>query len=780
MFAAGKDMKPTRLLTALLACGLMLVPHVRAAQRTGAEVYKELCLDCHGARGEGVAGKHDEVLYGERSLESLARYIDRTMPEDEPELLDAEGSKLVAEYIFHEFYSPAARARANPPKIDLARLTVRQYRESVADLFASFRPPAKATPPGGLQAAYHQSQGMNKKHRLILEQVDGRLDFDFGTNSPHECITEDQFSIAWEGSLIATETGVHEFRLSTPNGARLYVNTDLRDGDSNRRDDSAARRAPALIDLWVSSGEVREETAKVFLLGGRSYPLRLDYFKFKDKTAAVRLEWKPPHGVWSVLDAEHLSPVMVPGVVVAGTPFPPDDRSVGYERGAAVSKEWDAATTKAALDVSAQVVDRLGALSGSREGDADRVEKLKAFAATLAERAFRSPLTPELRELYVERPFATNVPPEVGAKRAVMLVLKSPRFLFPDLGGMPDDHAVAARLALALWDSLPDDALRGAAGAGHLRTPEQVRAQAQRMMGDARAKAKLREFFDHWLMVHEAADLTKDAKAYPGFDAAIVADLRESLGAFVEHVVWGESSDYRKLLLSEEIFLNPRLAEYYGVPAPGDGGFAPVKFDPAERAGIFTHPFLLAAFSYPKATSPIHRGVFLTRNVLGRFLKPPPQAIAFEDDRFDPTLTMREKVAELTGKPACMACHTTINPLGFSLEHFDAVGRWRTTDNNKPVDAASDYVTPEGETIRLRGPRDLAQHAAADDSARRGFVRQLFQHAVKQAPAAYGADALVKLDARFAETGCHIRDLLVEISTVAAVHGRESQHASIP
>ncbi|MFN0067496.1 MAG: DUF1592 domain-containing protein [Limisphaerales bacterium] len=772
-------MKPARLLPALLACLLAAVP-AGAAARTGEAIYTQLCLDCHGARGEGVAGKHDEVLYGERSLESLARYIDRTMPEDEPELLDAEGSKLVAEYIFQEFYSPAARARANPPKIDLARLTVRQYRESVADLFASFRPPAKATPPGGLQATYHQSQGMNKKHRLILEQVDGRLDFDFGTNSPHECITEDQFSIAWEGSLVAAETGVHEFRLRTPNGARLYVNTDLRAGDSNRRDDSDARRAPALIDLWVSSGEAREETAKVFLLGGRSYPLRLDYFKFKDKTAAVRLESKPPHGVWSVLDGEHLSPVMVPGLVVAGTPFPPDDRSVGYERGAAVSKEWDAATTRAALDVAAQVVDRLGRLSGSGEGDADRVEKLKAFSATLVERAFRGPLTPELRELYVERPFAAGVAPEVAAKRAVMLVLKSPRFLFPDLGGSPDDHAVAARLALALWDSLPDDALRGAAAAGLLRTPEQVRAQSQRMMDDARARAKLREFFDHWLMVHEAADLTKDAKVYPGFNAAIVADLRESLGAFVEHVVWGESSDYRKLLLSEEIFLNPRLAEYYGVPAPADGGFAPVKFDPAERAGIFTHPFLLAAFSYPKATSPIHRGVFLTRNVLGRFLKPPPQAIAFEDDRFDPTLTMREKVAELTGKPACMSCHTTINPLGFSLEHFDAVGRWRTTDNNKPVDAASDYVTPEGETIRLRGPRDLAQHAAADDSARRGFVRQLFQHAVKQAPAAYGADALVKLDARFAETGCHIRDLLVEISTVAAVHGRESQHASIP
>ena len=124
----------------------------------------------------------------------------------------------------------------------------------------------------------------------------------------------------------------------------------------------------------------------------------------------------------------------------------------------------------------------------------------------------------------------------------------------------------------------------------------------------------------------------------------------------------------------------------------------PVKFDPAQRAGIFTHPFLLSAFSYHKCSSPIHRGVFLTRNVLGRSLKPPPMAIEFMDDHFDPSLTMREKVTELTSKRACMSCHSTINPLGFSLENYDAVGRFRTTDNNKPVNAESDYSTADGET----------------------------------------------------------------------------------
>ena len=115
-----------------------------------------------------------------------------------------------------------------------------------------------------------------------------------------------------------------------------------------------------------------------------------------------------------------------------------------------------------------------------------------------------------------------------------------------------------------------------------------------------------------------------------------------------------------------------------------------------------------------------------------------------------------------------MGCHVTINPLGFSLENFDAVGRFRTTDNNKPINSESDYTTDEGEVIRLRGPRDVASHAVSAESARRGFVRQLFQSMVKQPPAAYGARTLDELEAGFVASGHHIRNLIVEINSRAA------------
>jgi hypothetical protein len=423
--------------------------------------------------------------------------------------------------------------------------------------------------------------------------------------------------------------------------------------------------------------------------------------------------------------------------------------------------------------VADQVLARSRRLADVKSDAPDRVERLKQFVAMLAERAFRRPLDDSQRQLYVDRAFAEGVAPDVALKRAVLLILKSPRFLYPELDEKPDDYAVAAQLALTLWDSVPDAPLREAAGRGELRTPEQIRAHAERMVQDPRTKAKANDFFHHWLAMQEAGDLSKDAKAYPGFSEEIVTDLRRSLEYFVSDVMWSETSDFRQLILSDTIMVNGRLAKFYGMPAPEGGKFVPVKFEAAQRAGIITHPFLLSMHSYHKSSSPIHRGVFLTRNILGRFLKPPPQAIEFNEDRFDPTLTMREKVTELTKKDSCMGCHVTINPLGFALENFDAVGRFRTTDADKPINPVSNYITSDGETLKLTGARDLAEHTAESEDARRGFVRQMFHYMVKQPTLAYGGDTLERLDGQFLANKTNMRKLLTEIATIAAARAVE-------
>jgi len=734
-----------------------------AAPRDGEVVYREDCMRCHGPVGQGVAGKADEPLVGEKSVASLAKYIVREMPENDPGTLSLADATASAEYIHKAFYSAEARARNHPPRIELAHLTVRQYRESIADLLGSLRGTTSTTESGGLAGVYRERPerdpkmpDRNRPETTFKQQVDPVIDFDFGDKAPEKGTYAAQFSINWSGSVLIPDTGEYEFRVTSPNGVRLYVNPPENGSEKN-----------ALIDLWVSSGMSRSAQAPIFLLGGRSYPLKLEFFKFKDKSAGLKLEWRPPGGAWTVIPNTNLSPKYSSFVNVVSVPLPPDDGSIGYERGASVSREWTEAVAKGALQVSALIGPNLFALAGTKADAPDRAEKLKAFSLRFAQLAYRHPLTAE-QKADLEKIYAADIAPEVAAKRAFIFTLSSPYFLYPGIGAQ-DDYAVASRLALSIWDSVPDAPLLQAAAAGQLKTDAQVRKQAQRMMANPRAKAKLRDFLHHWLQVEEGSEIAKDQKAYPGFDQGVVMDLRTSLDLFAESVVWSEQSDYRQLLLSDTILMNDRLAKFYGQKVEPGAGFQPVKMDADQRAGVLTHPYVLATFSYTKSSSPVHRGVFLTRNILGRMLKPPPMAIAFMDDKFDPSFTMREKVTELTSKPACQSCHVTINPLGFSFERFDAVGRVRATDNKKPVDAVSDYTTADGNVIKLTGARDVAKHAAENGASQAGFVRNLFQALVKQPPTAYSPELLGQLTEKFRAGGFHVRNLAVEVAVVAAL-----------
>jgi Protein of unknown function (DUF1592)/Protein of unknown function (DUF1588)/PA14 domain/Cytochrome C oxidase, cbb3-type, subunit III len=733
-----------------------------AAPRDGEVVYRADCMRCHGPVGQGVAGKADEPLVGEKSIASLAKYIVREMPENDPGALSMADATASAEYIHKAFYSGEARARNHPPRIELAHLTVRQYRESIADLLASLRNATSTTESGGLAGTYRErperdpkKPDQNRPEVTYKQQVDPVIDFDFKDKSPEKGTFAAQFSINWSGSILLPDTGEYEFRVTSLNGVRLYVNAPENGSEKN-----------ALIDLWVSSGMSRSAQAPLFLLGGRSYPLKLEFFKYKEKTAGLKLEWRPPGGAWAVIPRTNLSPKSSSPVSVISVSLPPDDGSIGYERGASVSREWTEAIAKGALQVSGMIGPHLFALAGTKADAPDRGEKLKAFTLRFAQMAFRRPLTDEqkadLAKIY------EGAAPEIAAKRAFIFTLSNPAFLYPGIGPQ-DDYAVASRLALTLWDSVPDAALLKAAAAGQLKDAAQVRLQAQRMMKDSRAKSKLRDFLHHWLHVEEGAEIAKDQKEYPGFDQGVVMDLRTSLDLFAESIVWSEQSDYRQLLLSDTILMNERLAKFYGQKVEVGAGFQPVKMDADQRGGVLTHPYVLATFSYTKSSSPIHRGVFVTRNILGLMLKPPPMAIAFMDDKFDPSFTMREKVTELTSKPACQSCHVTINPLGFSFERFDAVGRVRATDNKKPVNAASDYTTSDGNVIKLTGARDVAVHAAESLSGQTGFVRNLFQELVKQPPAAYSPELLGQLTTKFRADNFHVRNLAVEVAVVAAL-----------
>ena len=395
---------------------------------------------------------------------------------------------------------------------------------------------------------------------------------------------------------------------------------------------------------------------------------------------------------------------------------------------------------------------------------------MKQFCETFAERAFRRPLTDVQRQAYVDAQFADQNDTVAAVKRSILLALKSPFFLYPHL---PQDtgrdaYDTAAHIAPATWDSLPDAALLQAAAQGQLTSREQVRTHARRLASDPRAEAKLRSFFAHWLQLDQTEHVAKDNQTFTGFDESLISDLRTSLELFLDTIIRSETADYRELLLAKEVFANDRLAEFYGLEVPADGRFHRIPFGAEERAGVITHPYMLASLSYTHTTSPIHRGVFAARKLLNRPLNPPPMAIEFTDVGFDPHLTMREMVAELTKAEACQGCHRIINPLGFSLENFDATGRFRTIEKEQPVNAVSDYELADGETVHLTGARDLAEFAANSKAAQLGFIEQLFHHTVKQPAAAYGESTLEDLHRAFVDSQYNIRELLVEIVVTTA------------
>jgi cytochrome c553 len=745
------------------ACALAFMGLPAAAQ-TGEAIYKQKCASCHGAKGEGTA-KFSEHLTGDRAVPELAEVIRRTMPENKPGSLTPAEAQKIAAYIHDAFYSRAAHERLYPPRVELARLTVRQYRNVVADLIAGFRPGPTAGEKRGLKAEYFKSRRFNGNDR-VADRVDNAVNFDFGTGVPIETKAEyREFSIRWTGSVTAPETGEYEFVVRSEHSVQLWVN-DLR---------------KPLVNAWVRSGDDNEHKATIFLLGGRTYSLRLEFSKSKqgvDDTkkqkapppavkASVALAWKPPKQAADVIPAVRLSPVQPPETFVLGTPFPPDDRSYGWERGTTISKEWDAAATEAALETVGYIIPRLNELSGTRDGAPDRAAKVRAFCRTFAERAFRRPLTPEQEKIFIARRFDNAADVDLAAKQSLILVLKSPRFLYREVGGAADGFDAAARLSFTLWDSLPDGVLLTAAGG--LTDKAAIAKQAERMLNDPRCRTKLREFLLTWLNVHHGPDLAKNPMRFPGFDAAVASDLRLSLELFLDDVVWSETSDFRRLLLADNLFLNGRLAKFYGAEVPADAGFASVKLDPAKRAGVITHPYLMAAFSYTGETSPIHRGVFLMRGVLGRALRPPPEAFTPLPAELHPSLTTRERVALQTKETACISCHGVINPLGFSLEHFDAVGRYREKDNAKPVNSAGAFTTRDGKTAAFTGARELAEFLAKSEEVQEAFVEQLFHFLVQQSVKAYGRDTLTKLRQSFAANNFNIRKLVVEVAATAAL-----------
>ena len=558
------------------------------------------------------------------------------------------------------------------------------------------------------------------------------------------------FSVYWNGGLIAPETGLYEIVVESKNGFKLHIN-DMEN---------------VLIDRSVRSDDVIEHKASIYLLGGRPYGLKMYLFSYPSPPAKVRLLWKRPHGPLEVIPERALIPSPPSEVAVVSTTFPADDASHGYQRGVSVSQQWDAATTDAAIETASWVAQRIWKLAKTRATDDDATDHVKKFCYRFVGRAFAKQLTDEDRQFFVDQHFDQEISIQDQVKRVVIMTLKSPRFLYPAIQERSRDRELARRMALSLWDSMPDKRLIELAEKGNLSKPGIVNGELHRMVSDPRSRQKLQSFFHYWLKSDHASEMTKDESMFPEFDQKLVSDLKTSLELYLDDVIWAKESDFRDLFLADYLYVNERIANFYEIEFEGPD-FQKVKVDPETRAGILTHPFLMSGLAYHKDSSPIHRGVFVAKQLLGRRLRQPPSDVKPLTEEFNPKMTTRERVEHQTKETDCMSCHSVINPLGFSLENYDAVGRFRTKEKTKPIDVSSVYRTPDGAKVELNGARDLAKFLADNEMAQRSFVQQLFNHYAKQPIDAYGTDQLDRLHAKFVQSDFNVQKLLVEIAMVS-------------
>ncbi len=289
---------------------------------------------------------------------------------------------------------------------------------------------------------------------------------------------------------------------------------------------------------------------------------------------------------------------------------------------------------------------------------------------------------------------------DAGIGRALSAVLINPEFLFrveldPDRGGaIPAYHVsdleLASRLSFFLWSSLPDDELLDAAIRGELSDPDELERQTRRMLADPRSFNLASNFAGQWLRLRNLAALSPNGRLFPDFDDNLRQAFREETERFIDSVI-DEDRSVLDLLRADYTFLNERLAKHYGIPNVYGTRFRRVALDEeSRRGGLLRHGSVLAVTSYATRTSPIIRGVWVLDNIFGAPPPPPlPDVPALEENEVAANLPMRERLAQHRNSPACASCHRTIDPVGFALENFDALGRWRDQEgDNGPIDVS--------------------------------------------------------------------------------------------
>lgn len=683
------------------------------ANSPGAARYRAMCEVCHGETGEGGLGP--ALRDTTASKASLRATIATTMPANNPGQCDGDCADEIAEFIRHGLTSSALRCDAVPPGPRRLRLLARrEYRAAVRAIFGESAPAMTCSRPS--DCAFRDTCTAN-------------------ACAPSECDAQ-TFVFDPQGRTLATVHVAGSF-----NG---WAGTLAAGG--------LALTYSAATGQWSGTFAIGE--------GMHQYKLVLDE---REWITDPRAPSTVPDGFGGRNAAITLA---CDATSTAGAELLADSRPAGFPFDTdADSALVTAAHVDAYLATAEQIADDAAARKATLhpcEWQSQTTSCARAFVERFGRRLFRRPLTADEAARYGE--LATT-----DLATAVQALLVSPGFLYrSELGTKSGDryrltgYEIASALAFGLVGSTPDDALLDAAAAGELDDAAGIERWARKLLADPRAKQQMGELVLQWVGGQNVTAIDKRADLFPGFDDATRAALANETRRFAAHAVFEGSGTLRELLTANYTVLDATAARFYGVQA-GPSGVT--EYGDGHRAGLLGHASVLATTAHSDQTSPIRRGLLIRRNLLCEELPPPPPFAGGVPD-VDANATTRERFAQHTSNPVCAGCHAYIDSVGFGLEGFDAVGRWRDRENGSPIDASGNVTDIERLGTHTSSPfatlPDLASAIADSRAATSCFTRQYLRFTRGQRETLAQRCERLSLETAFVAANGDIRELAVQ------------------
>jgi hypothetical protein len=477
--------------------------------------------------------------------------------------------------------------------------------------------------------------------------------------------------------------------------------------------------------------------------------------------------------------------------------FPPEDFVNGFKNQLRtqgmpplLAEAYSAAAEKLALNAF-----RAGDVNGlvpCKPSGARDAKCRDQFVRAFGRRAFRRPLDEAERDRYTalfNSQAAASGRFLDGARVVVEAMLQSPKFLFhvpPSLArssgelrrdGLRDDYAVASRLSYLLWDTMPDERLFEAAANGELRTGDSLERVARRMLESPLARQAIDEFFAEWLRFDRALGSVKDRRRYPEFTPELAAMMVQETRLLLGHLVWNDGN-FMEAFTADYSFLNSDLASVYGLPAPS-GEFERVRFPAgSRRAGLLGQASFLSSNAGPVETSPTARGIFVREQFLCQHVPNPPPGVNTEvpEPTIDRPLARRQRMQAHVSNPTCSSCHRLMDPIGFGLENYDAIGQWRDTEmiefestrRNTPGKKVELPIDGTGEIAGLANggfsdPKQIGRLLADSRGCQECVVKQVFRYAFGRLETPADRETIKTAFTAFRDSGFHFKELLVAL-----------------